>query len=54
MALVVENFIFYRCEDKIKVVKAYNKKVKVKSFQVGDLVWKSVFPLRSREQKFVK
>jgi hypothetical protein len=25
-------------EDKIKVVKAYNKKVKAKSFQVGDLV----------------
>jgi hypothetical protein len=29
-------------KDKIMVVKAYNKKVKAKSFQVGDLVWKTV------------
>jgi hypothetical protein len=40
--------------DKIIVVKAYNKKVKAKSFQVGDLVWKAIFPLRSRDQKFGK
>jgi hypothetical protein len=36
------------------VVKAYNKKVKTKSFQVGDLVWKTVLPLRSKDQKFGK
>jgi hypothetical protein len=26
----------------ITVAKAYNKKIKAKSFQVGDLVWKTV------------
>jgi hypothetical protein len=36
------------------VTKAYNKKVKAKSFQVGDLVWKTVLPLRSKGQKFGK
>ena len=41
-------------KDKIMVAKAYNKKVKAKSFQVGDLVWKTVLPLRSREQKVGK
>jgi hypothetical protein len=40
--------------DKVVVAKAYNKKVKVKSFQVGDLVWKIVLPLRSRDRKFGK
>ena len=28
-------------EDKLRVAKAYNKKVKDKSFQVGELVWKT-------------
>jgi hypothetical protein len=37
---------------KIMVAKAYNKKVKAKSFQVGDLVWKNVLPIRGRNQKF--
>ena len=41
-------------KDKIMVAKAYNKKVKAKSFQVGDLVWKTVLPLRSRVHKFGK
>jgi hypothetical protein len=41
-------------KDKIMVVKAYNKKVKAKSFHVGDLVWKTVLPLRSRDRKFGK
>jgi hypothetical protein len=39
---------------KIMVAKAYNKKVKANSLQVGDLVWKIIFPLRSRDQKFGK
>jgi hypothetical protein len=39
-------------KDKIMVAKAYNKKVKAKSFQVGDLVWKIVLPLRSKDRKF--
>jgi uncharacterized protein YktA (UPF0223 family) len=36
------------------VTKAYNKKVKVKSFHVGYLVWKTILPLRSRNRKFGK
>jgi hypothetical protein len=39
-------------KDKIMVAKAYNKKVKAKSFQVGYLVWKTVLPLRSKDRKF--
>jgi tRNA A37 threonylcarbamoyladenosine dehydratase len=34
-------------KDKIIVIKAYNKKVKAKLFQIRDLVWKIVLPLRS-------
>jgi hypothetical protein len=41
-------------KDKIMVDKDYNKKVKAKSFQVGDLVWKTVLPLKSRDRKFGK
>jgi hypothetical protein len=41
-------------KDKVIVTKIYNKKVKAKSFQVGDLVWKTVLSLRSMGQKFVK
>jgi hypothetical protein len=37
-------------KDRIMVAKAYNKKVKAKSFQVGDLVWKTVLPLRSKDR----
>jgi hypothetical protein len=36
------------------VATTYNKKVKAKSFQVGDLIWKIVLPLMSRDQKFGK
>jgi hypothetical protein len=31
-------------KDKIMVAWAYNKKVKAKSFQVDDLVWKTILP----------
>jgi hypothetical protein len=41
-------------KDKIMAAKAYNKKVKAKSFQVGDLVWNIVLPLRSKDHKFGK
>jgi hypothetical protein len=40
--------------DNIMVAKAYNKKVKAKSFQAGDLVWKTMLPLRSKNRKFGK
>jgi hypothetical protein len=36
-------------KDKIMVAKAYNKKVKAKLFQVGDLIWKTILPLRSKD-----
>jgi hypothetical protein len=41
-------------KDKIMVAKAYNKKAKAKSFQVGDLVWKTVLPLTIKDRKFGK
>jgi hypothetical protein len=41
-------------KDKIRVVKAYNKKVKLKTFQVGDLVWKTILPVGTENHKFGK
>jgi hypothetical protein len=41
-------------KDKIMVARVYNKKVKAKSFQVGDLVWKTILPLRNKNWKFGK
>jgi hypothetical protein len=41
-------------KEKIKIAKAYNKHVMEKSFQVGDLVWKMIFPLVTRSGKFDK
>jgi hypothetical protein len=35
-------------KDKRRVARAYNKKVKAKSFQVGDLVWKTILPIGSK------
>jgi hypothetical protein len=35
-------------KDKARVAKAYNKKVKSKSFQVGELVWKTILPIGSK------
>jgi hypothetical protein len=40
--------------DKLRVARAYNKRVKKKSFQVGDLVWKTILPIWSRSNKFGK
>ena len=40
--------------DKLRVARAYNKKVKLKNFQVGDLVWKVILPIGSRDKKFGK
>jgi hypothetical protein len=33
--------------EKIKIAKAYNKRVVEKSFQVGDLVWKTILLLET-------
>jgi hypothetical protein len=38
-------------QEKLKVVKLYNKRVKEKSFQVGDLVWKM---MGARDRRFGK
>jgi hypothetical protein len=32
-------------KEKLRVAKVYNKKVEVKSFQVGELVWKTILPV---------
>jgi hypothetical protein len=40
--------------DKLRVDKAYNKRVKEKLFHVGDLVWKTILPIGSRSSKFGK
>jgi hypothetical protein len=41
-------------KDKRRVARAYNKRVKVKSFQVGDLVGKTILPIGSKSNKFGK
>jgi hypothetical protein len=40
--------------DKLRVARAYNKRVKEKAFQVRDLVWKTILPIGSRSNKFRK
>jgi hypothetical protein len=35
-------------KEKLRVARAYNKKVKLKSFQVGNLVWRVILPIGSR------
>jgi hypothetical protein len=39
-------------KEKVKIAKAYNEHVVEKSFQVVDLVWKTILPLRVRSGKF--
>ena len=41
-------------ENKAKVARAYNKKVKPKEFQVGDLVWEVMLPLGTKDRKYGK
>jgi NDP-sugar pyrophosphorylase family protein len=41
-------------KDKAQVAKAYNKKVKSKSFQVEELVWKTILPIGSKSNQFGK
>jgi hypothetical protein len=40
--------------DKLRVARAYNKRVKEKSFQVGDLLWKVILRIGSKCIKFRK
>jgi hypothetical protein len=41
-------------ENKAKVARAYNKKVKLKEFQVRGLVWEAVFPLGTKYSAYGK
>jgi hypothetical protein len=41
-------------ENKAKVARTYNKKVKLKEFQVGDLVWEAVLPLGTKDAAYGK
>jgi hypothetical protein len=41
-------------ENKVKVGHAYKKKVKLKEFQVGDLVWEAVLPLGTKDVAYGK
>jgi hypothetical protein len=41
-------------ENKAKLARAYNKKVKLKEFQVGDLVWEAVLPLGIKDAAYGK
>jgi hypothetical protein len=36
------------------VAKAYNKMVKEKAFQIGELVWKRILPIGTQSSKFGK
>lgn len=39
---------------KRRVVRAYNKHVKAKHFDIGDLVWKTILPINADNKKFGK
>jgi hypothetical protein len=41
-------------ENKAKVARVCNKKVKPKEFQVGDLVWEAVLPLGTKDAAYGK
>jgi hypothetical protein len=41
-------------ENKAKEARMYNKKVKPKVFQVGDLVWEVVLPLETKDTVYGK
>ena len=41
-------------KDKLLVARAYNKKVRAKFFQVGELVWKTILPLGTKSNKLGK
>jgi hypothetical protein len=41
-------------KEKLQMAQAYNKRVREKSFQIGHIVWKTILPLGTRDQKFGK
>jgi hypothetical protein len=40
--------------DKLTLTRVYNKRVKEKSFQVRDLIWKTILSIGSKSNKFEK
>jgi hypothetical protein len=38
-------------KEKLRVAKAYNKRVREKSFQIGELVWKTIMSIGTRSGK---
>ena len=40
--------------NKLRVAKQYNKKVKAKDFEEGELVWKDMLPFGTKDNKFGK
>ena len=40
--------------NKEKVVISYNKKVKKKQFAEGDIVWKAILPIGTKDPRFIK
>ena len=40
--------------NKEKVAKSYNKKVKRKQFAEGDIVWKAILPIGTKDPRFGK
>jgi hypothetical protein len=41
-------------ENKAKVARTYNKKVKLKELQIGDLVWEALLPLGTKDATYGK
>jgi hypothetical protein len=41
-------------KNKMRVAKCYNKKVKVKQFAEGDLIWKALLPIGTKYSTLVK
>jgi hypothetical protein len=41
-------------KEKLRAAKVYNRRVRENSFQLGDLVWKMILPVGSKDKKFGK
>ena len=41
-------------KNKLRVARAYNKKLVPKSFAIGDLVWKTILPIGTKDNRFGK
>ena len=40
--------------NKKKVARAYNKQVRKKSFEEGELIWKAMLPIGAKDREFPK